>query len=217
VNPWFGTGSVTVTTTGEDGVPTAAPILLGFKVSKNAEGKIDITASDEIKSIMDDIFADLPPCPGKLRKRQSCPARLQAAADAFSEHIELRPAFQQLATDLANEAGGAQYAAELAANNQALGFAVNDQAELEALVELLFPGVSLDTVAAGVDLVVTSASYFAAVWAIWSGAEQVWYKLSAGMPQVYAAAAVVPAIATETTSACPNPAETPGPVRPGET
>jgi hypothetical protein len=217
VDPWFGTGSLTVTTTGEDGMPTPAPVLVGFKVSKNAQGKIDVAVSDEIMGILDDIFAGIPPCPGaKLRtKRQSCPARLQAAADAFSAHPELQPAFEQLSSDLAAEMGGADYAAQLAAGNQALGFGVTGQAELEAIIDVLFSGAPLEALAGGAQAGVIAASVFAVYNTLWTGGQQLsnWYKFTAGTPAPYSVPSIEPSVTTQSTSSCPKPLPTETPVR----
>lgn len=60
VDPWFGTAIITLAVSG--GAITTVPIHKGFSVSKTAEGKIDNAMSDELKGMVEDIFAKAPTC-----------------------------------------------------------------------------------------------------------------------------------------------------------
>jgi hypothetical protein len=179
VDPWFGTATITSTASG--GAVTTVPIHKGFSVSKTAEGKIDIAMSDELKGIVDDIFAKAPACSAAkarhLRKRQNCAARFNYVAEQYGANSDLQAASQQLAEDLAAESGGIS-------TGEAVQFGVEGIEDLGALIRIMYPTLAAAEIDVAAGVVITSAGVIVSIYALSQSLDQITYKFSAGTPQI---------------------------------
>lgn len=199
VDPWFGTATITSTATG--GAVTTVPKHKGFSVSKNADGKIDIAMSDELKGIVEDIFAKAPACSAakarRLHKRQNCEARFNYVAEQYGANSDLQAASQQLAEDVAAESGGI-------AEGEAVQFGVESVEDLGALIRIMYPTLTASEIDVAAGAVITSAGVIVSIYALSQSLDQITYKFSAGTPQIIKVQDVADEIPDETQTPTPT-------------
>lgn len=157
--------------------------------------------SDELKGIVEDIFAKAPACSAAkarlLRKRQSCESRFNYVAEQYGANSDLQAATQQLAEDVAAESGGI-------AQGEALQFGVEGIEDLGALLRIMYPGLTAAQIDAAAGTAITGAGVIASIYALSQALDQITYKFSAGTPEVVK----VQDVADEISDPTPTPTPT---------